>query len=152
MPAGQFRLRSPSAIVLFSVGSYLISFQFTNVDWGNRFLHIFGGGFAATLVVFFACRDAGLPLKRSQFIVLAILLATTFGTVNELLEFTLQRYTSLTFAESTDDTWLDLVSNTVGIILACLTLFPVSNFDARKLATPDRYHEDDHRGEEGEAA
>ena len=152
LPAGPFRFRSLLAIIFFSVGSYLISFQFTSVDWENRFLHVFGGGFAAVLVVFLACRDAKLPLKRSQFITLAVLLATTFGTINELLEFPLQRYPPLTFAESTDDTWLDLVSNTVGIIHACLALFPASNFDARKLTTTNDHHKDDHRREEGEAA
>ncbi len=46
----------------------------------------------------------------------------TLGVGNEIIEFLLHNYTGLQFSTAINDTWLDLVSNTVGAVLAGILL------------------------------
>jgi hypothetical protein len=91
---------------------------------GNRLLHTFGGGFLAFIVCFLVWRDSRTPINRFQFWLLSFLIVIALGVANELVEFTLQNYFHLVFAESINDTWLDLASNTIGALLASTCLIP----------------------------
>lgn len=46
------------------------------------------------------------------------LIGTALGVANELFEFLLQSTTHLVFSPTVTDTWLDLLSNTIGIGVA----------------------------------
>ncbi|HEY4523134.1 MAG TPA: hypothetical protein VJK73_02050, partial [Candidatus Paceibacterota bacterium] len=63
-------------------------------------------------------RDIGLSIGRLRFLVVATLIVTTIGVANEHVELALQSFAHLRFAASVSDTWLDLASNTAGIVLA----------------------------------
>ena len=112
-------------IVIFIFLAYEISLRVADYELSNRFLHIFGGGFVSFLICFLAVKDSKLSLGRFQFFIFGVLLAIALGVANEILEFFLQRYFNMDFAKTATDTWLDLISNTVGALIAaaCLTPF-----------------------------
>lgn len=111
-------------IFAVSLVGYIVAFSITDIFWSNRFLHGFGGGFMAVFVCYFAARQ-GLPqITKLQFASFAILIATTLGVGNEIMEFVLQHYGGIIFAEHVEDTWLDLVSNSIGIIIGIMLLTP----------------------------
>ena len=72
----------------------------------------------AMLVCYRAMKDAHLKISRFQFVALSLLLATAMGVANELMEFSIQTTAGIIFAPNTMDTWLDLTSNTVGMVVA----------------------------------
>jgi len=111
-------------IIIVSLFGYLVASFMPDLEVSNRFIHGFGGGFMATLVCFFAVRVSQLGLNRFQFFFIAALIVSTLGVGNEVLEFFLQKYTTLPFAQSIDDTWLDLVSNTVGLLIGLAIFTP----------------------------
>jgi hypothetical protein len=104
---------------------YFVSFRVTDWELGNRLLHIFGGGFLSFLICFFAVKDSELSISSFQFFSFSFLLVITLGVGNEILEFFLQNYAHFSFAQNVNDTWLDLISNAFGAIIAmaCLTPF-----------------------------
>lgn len=112
-------------IALLSIVGYVISFSIPDPNLSNRFLRGFGGGFLAFLVCFLAVRDARIPVSRFQFFVFSFLVVTTLGVANEIAEFFLQTVTGIVYTPTITDTWLDLSSNTVGIMIAaaCFTPF-----------------------------
>lgn len=90
----------------------------------NRFLHTFGGGFLVVLVCFLAIKDSNTTVNKFQFFIISISMAALFGTANEILEFILQNLLGLTAAYTINDTWLDLISNTIGSIIGVIALMP----------------------------
>jgi drug/metabolite transporter superfamily protein YnfA len=117
-------LFSIGLIFTLSITSYLISFTFQDPEFSNRLLHAFGGGFMAFLVSFLAAKDSKLSVGKFQFFIFSVLMVSTLGVANELLEFILQNYVGMQFSTSINDTWLDLVSNTIGIAAASIILTP----------------------------
>jgi len=107
-------------ITVLSWVIYFISYSFSNLEMGNRFLHALGGGFMSVVVCYLAVRNNKFSLTRFQFFVFSFMLVSTMGVANELLEFFLQSYFHLPAASTITDTWLDLLSNTVGILIASL--------------------------------
>lgn len=108
-------------LTILSIATYYISFNFfIDPVLGNRFLHAFGGGFILFLVVHAALQDAGIILKRSIVFIAGLMLVTLLGLFNEVLEAFLQQRVDFVFSPSLTDTLLDLVSNTVGFLLAYL--------------------------------
>lgn len=91
---------------------------------GNRILHALGGGFVAFLICLFAARDTGLRISKTRFLIFSFLLVTGLGVANELLEFLLQNITQVIYSPTTTDTWLDLLSNTIGILLGAACFLP----------------------------
>ena len=91
----------------------------------NRLQHALGGGFLTFFVSFLAWRSSGVTVNRFQFFFFGFLLATALGVANEILEFFLQNYASLHFASTINDTWLDLVSNVVGLLVASAVFVPL---------------------------
>lgn len=93
----------------------------------NRIQHAFAGGFAAFLVCYLVVRDLHIPLNQFQFVVFSTLIVTALGVGNELAEFVFQEYIPIfpfQFSETPIDTWLDLVSNTIGIVLGAICFVP----------------------------
>lgn len=121
------QIRSILTITILSFFGYGISFLIPDVELSNRFLHGFGGGFLAIFSCFCAFKDGVVPISKLQFFIFTILLVATLGVTNEILEFCLQNYLGFTFAISVNDTWLDLVSNSIGSIVAVGILTPFIN-------------------------
>lgn len=69
------------------------------------------------MTMFLSLRDAKVNVSFWKSAILVFLLTTTFGVFNEILEFIGQKYTTIVFANSIEDTWLDLTSNTIGILI-----------------------------------
>lgn len=120
-------LVSIGLIFILSFLGYFIAFNIQDSELGNRFLHGFGGGFMALLVCFLVVKDSGLQIRKFQFIFLSLLTVTALGVANEILEFFLQNYAGMTFSTSVNDTWLDLISNTVGMLIAVISFTPFVN-------------------------
>lgn len=128
-PLPKLRRRSMFSIIYIvilylaalSVGILITIFH---PELGNRILHAVGGGVLAIVTCFFAIKDSGLKIKPFQFFVIGILVATFLGVGNEIAEYLLQNYFGIISAESINDTWLDLVSNTIGATLAAVSLSP----------------------------
>ena len=110
-------------ILIFSAVAYAVSYALPDPEIGNRVLHI-SGGFAGFLTCFFATRDSGVRINKFQFFVCSALIVLALGVANELLEFFLQEYVGIISAATVTDTWLDLASNTIGIILASMCSVP----------------------------
>ncbi len=123
-PMTKKSLLSLSCIILFSLISYKIAYSIENKEVGNRILHGLGGGVLALLVCFFVVKDSKIPITRFQFFFLGFLLVTALGVANEIMEFILQHYFNISFARTSTDTWLDLVSNTVGALVASSLVLP----------------------------
>jgi hypothetical protein len=111
-------------VVVLSLAGYGVSFSYPDPEIGNRILHAFGGGFLAFLMCFLVWRETKLPITIFQFTVFSALIVTAMGVGNEMLEFFLQNYRDLLFARDPNDTWLDLISNTVGLAIAAGLLLP----------------------------
>jgi hypothetical protein len=108
-------------ILIFSVCVYFVSYHLiTNKVLGNRFLHIFGGGFTLFIVVFLALKDAKIKLKSWVVLLIGFMVVTLLGLFNEVLEILIQKNIGFTLATSLDDTLLDLLSNNIGLVLAYL--------------------------------
>jgi uncharacterized membrane-anchored protein len=121
------RIWTVCAIIL-AVETVFFSISFSlgsNVGIGNRLLHAMGGGFTAFLVSYFATRDSGVQLTRIQFFIISALVVTALGVGNELAEFFFQETIGTISAQSTIDTWQDLLSNTIGLILAASIFTPL---------------------------
>jgi hypothetical protein len=112
-------------IIGLSLAIYVVSNTIPSIALGNRVLHTFGGGFLAFLTCFLVVRDTKLEIARLQFFIFSFFVVTTLGVGNEVLEFFFQNVTTVVFADTISDTWLDLVSNTVGILLASAALLPL---------------------------
>lgn len=76
------------------------------------------------IICFLVVRDSGLKIGRFQFFVFSAMIVTALGVGNEILEYYAQTYFGIIAAATVDDTWLDLISNTVGICAAALLLIP----------------------------
>lgn len=118
---------SLGVIVVLSILANLLASSIDDIEFSNRIEHAVGGGVMAGLVCFLAIKDSAVSMRKFQFVVLSILLATALGVMNEILEFFLQNYFGFISADNINDTWLDLVSNTVGILFATLTFTPFVN-------------------------
>lgn len=119
--------RSLHSILLIIGLSLLVSYGAAHIPdpvIGNRILHALGGGFLAFLACFLAARDSRIAIHRPQFIILSLMIVTALGVGNELAEFALQSITGFPFTDSLTDTWLDLLSNTTGALVA-IPLIPL---------------------------
>jgi hypothetical protein len=118
-----------SVIIILAVSFfvYYLSFTISNIEIANRILHIFGGGFLAFWVCFLAVYDGRLKINKFQFFIFTILFVTALGVLNEIIEFFLQNYAHMMMAPDINDTWLDLISNTIGLIFASLIFVPFVN-------------------------
>ncbi len=109
-------------IAILSFITYEIAFMIPSLEIGNRFLHGVGGGFMSSLLSFLVFKDTKIQVSKFQFFFFTFLIVSTLGVFNEILEFFLQNYAHKIFAINSKDTWLDLISNTVGAIISGLIL------------------------------
>ncbi len=121
---GAQTLLSIPLVAVASLIIFLLAYSIPDPQLSNRVLHAFGGGFLSFWLCFFAMRNSGTLIIRFQFIVFSILVVTTLGVCNEILEFILHRYAGFVFSMDPLDTWLDLVSNTVGLTIAAILVWP----------------------------
>lgn len=115
---------SVTIIFVLSLLGYGIALSIPDPEVSNRVIHGFGGGCMAMLVCFLVIKDTRLKVTPFQWLLISLLTVSALGVANEILEFILQSYTNLIFAENINDTWLDLVSNTIGSGLAALVFLP----------------------------
>ncbi len=117
-----------SLIIITSVSLFIYwySQKIIDLDFGNRILHSLGGGLVAYLVGVLSVVDKKISISRLSFFVLSLLLISTLGVVNEIVEYILQNcFHLLNAAETINDTWLDLISNTFGILLGAILFTPL---------------------------
>jgi hypothetical protein len=86
-----------------------------NGEIANRLLHSIGGGVLAFFIYYFAMTDSNTKVKALQFFTLGVLIVSALGVVNELFELFAATYFHMEFSTNRLDTWLDLLSNTVGL-------------------------------------
>lgn len=123
-------------ICLVSFVSCYVALSIDDREIGNRLLHIFGGGFTAFLVCFLAAKDSGIRLRKFQFFLFSFLIVIALGVLNEVVEFLLQYYFDIISAKTAIDTWLDLNSNIVGILIASICFVPfISRKDSSNTTT-----------------
>lgn len=123
-------LGSIAIIFVASITSFVVSEMIPDPELKNRVLHGLGGGFVAFLVCFLAARDSNVAITKFQFFILSVLVVTAMGVGNEIVEFFVQEYfpfIHFVFSAGPLDTWLDLVSNTVGILVAAVCFVPFIN-------------------------
>lgn len=126
--------RAFSSIALIAVTIsviFLASLSVPDEELGNRLLHAFGGGFLAFLICFLVVRDSGLKITRFQFCTFSLLIVTFLGAANEITEFFLQNYLGFHFADTINDTWLDLISNMVGALIGSVCFVPFIKYEKR---------------------
>ncbi len=124
---GPKAIRSVAIIFVLALLGYAVALYIPDLEWGNRVLHGFVGGFLTFLICFLAATDGAFRISRFQFFIFSALLVTSLGVLNEHIELFLQTYIRLLFYSNPNDTWLDLISNTVGILLAGACLVPFLN-------------------------
>lgn len=120
---GKIDVFSVIIIAFLSLASYFLVNSISNIEISNRVLHA-SGGFLAFLVCFLVIRNSKLHLTKFQFFFFSFLIVTTLGVANEITEFFLQNYFNFLAATSINDTWLDLISNTVGLLVAAIIFTP----------------------------
>lgn len=124
----RFSHNSVSSLAWIVIGM-LVSFALVAIApsqaIGNRLLHAVTGGFMLFFTCFLAARDSRVRIGAFQFFFFSALLVTTFGVANEIAEYVLQeRLGVFLFAATVSDTWLDLISNTLGLLVASVCLVP----------------------------
>lgn len=140
LPRG-FKLEAESIVIIaaISFAAYVISYHVSDPELSNRFLHALGGGAVAMIAVALSLHDAKLPLTRYQFLVISILVVTFLGVCNEYAEFFLQTHTPYIYSANPLDTWRDLTSNLIGMLVVGIPIsrytFPV---DAPKRKAGER--------------
>jgi hypothetical protein len=61
-----------------------------DAELANRIQHAFGGGFMIVMLSYFSLQATRVRIRRFQFFVLSLMIASCFGIVNELLESIMQ--------------------------------------------------------------
>lgn len=120
-------VRSVLIILVLTILGYTVTFMIPDLEWGNRVLHGFVGGYLTFLICFLVTKDGGFKITKFQFFVFSLLVVIALGVLNEHVEFFLQTYVRVIFYSNPNDTWLDLLSNTVGILLSGVCLVPFVN-------------------------
>lgn len=111
-------------IIIVSFIAYTASLGVADPELGNRIMHMFGGGFLAFMVCFLVAKDSKLAINKFQFFIFSFLIVIALGVANEIAEFFLQNFAYLRFSSSINDTWLDLISNVIGALIAAVCFVP----------------------------
>jgi hypothetical protein len=122
--------KSYYSMILIFVLSIVVNFAVRyvpDIEIGNRILHAVGGGFLTFLLCFLVVRDGEYKIGKAQFFIFSLLIVVFLGVINENIEFFLQHFFDYVAANSIDDTWLDLVSNSLGALIASLCFVPFIN-------------------------
>jgi hypothetical protein len=117
--------KSIVGIITLSLLGYGLTLSIDDPELANRFLHAYGGGFMAFFTCFCAARDAHRGITRLQLCIFAFLVVGMLGIMNEIIEYVLHVYGHIVFVEDMFDTSLDLISNTIGSIVALILFAPI---------------------------
>ncbi len=123
-PGRRANLFSLLAIIVATFVIFSLVLNVSDPILANRLQHALGGGFMAFFVCFLAATRSAISLSRFQFFCFSFLIVTALGVANEVLEFFLQNYFGLHFASAVNDTWLDLISNVIGALVASIIFVP----------------------------
>ncbi len=125
---GENQRINPWSLVLIIIVTFITFSLFLSVDdypLANRLQHALGGGFLGFMVCFLAWRSSRLTINRFQFFLFSFLIVIALGVANEIVEYVLQNYFSMLMARTINDTWLDLISNIVGILVGSAIFVPL---------------------------
>ncbi len=117
-------LRSVGIILSLVLVFFVFMYNIPDPIISNRVEHALCGGFLAFVICFLAARDSKVRINKFQFFLFSALLVTALGVGNEIAEFIVQNTTSLVMSSYINDTWLDLISNTTGLLVAAAFLTP----------------------------
>ena len=124
-PQARKAFHSLTFVVVMLAVAFFISHLITDFWWSNRIQHALGGG----ATVFFLCwrivGDAELRISKMQTFIFCFLIVTALGVGNELVEYVMQHWSVFVFAQTVDDTWLDLWSNAIGALISGVFLVTV---------------------------
>lgn len=118
----QFKISSLLISICFAIVMWQISMLIADPEWSNRWLHAMGGGVAIALAYHLAAKDSHTQMTWVQYRVIGIMVCNMAGVFNELIEHLAQSYTTIVFASTIWDTWLDLWSNLIGSSIAIIVL------------------------------
>lgn len=124
-PLNKSAWRSLFYIGIVSFVANGISIAINDPELGNRVLHAFGGGFLAFMTCYLVVKDSRLAIYRFQFFLFAFMAVISLGVANEIMEYFGQNYAGQLFAPNINDTWLDLISNCVGALIAAVCFVPL---------------------------
>ena len=109
-----------SVIYPIFMSSVIYFFIFNTLDpffgWGNRLVHALNGGFITFFLCFLVAKDGDFKINRFQFFIFSFLLVTAFGVFYEIFEFVAQHFFHIEMVIGIEDTWLDLISNSLDYI------------------------------------
>lgn len=109
--------------VLFEIYVRVFSYPELRLEVFLNFLqHSIGGGVAVGLISFYLYQNfkVQIPWLRDWRIKLVFLLGivSIFGVANEIIELTLDLMNFSQYSRDRFDTWIDLVANTTGALIA----------------------------------
>lgn len=108
------------ALVLPLIATYISHIVGGNT--GNFLLHMIGGGMSATCLFYYLYGLTGAVYNwRIEFITL-FAFVSCLGIFNELFEYAIELTTSLTMSLDSQDTWRDFVANSLGMLVAYLSI------------------------------
>lgn len=115
-----------SLLILCAVAAviFVVSFSIPNPELGNRLLHGAGGGFLATFLCLRIFNDLHIKPRLFQFLLFTALAVAAMGVANEVMEYFLQEYSFLIFSNNMNDTWLDLLCNSIGTAVGLIVCAP----------------------------
>jgi hypothetical protein len=102
--------------------AYILGMTIPDLELANRVQHALGG-FVAYVSCHLAVRDLGINVGVYRFTFIALLMVASLGIANEIMEFGLQSTSLYVFSNDPYDTWLDLISNSVGEVIAASIVF-----------------------------
>lgn len=121
--------------ILFEVYVRVFSYPSLDLEVFLNFLqHSIGGGVAVGLVCFYLYQNfkTQLPWLQDWRIKLVFLLGivSLFGVTNEIIELVLDLLKFGQYSRDRYDTWIDLVANTTGALIAFYLLMSMSSEEA----------------------
>ena len=85
---------------------------------GNLYLHGIGGGMSSALLFCYLYNLFDVRLSWRVQIIALFAFVSCLGVLNELLEYAIEVFTPLVMSLDSQDTWRDLVANTIGAFMA----------------------------------
>lgn len=95
---------------------------------GNFLLHAVGGGVATACTYIYISKNMKLKLNWRLNFILLFMFVSSFGILNELLEYFAELIGMGTFSLDSQDTWRDFVANTTGAFSLLTSYYIVNPF------------------------
>jgi hypothetical protein len=109
--------------ILFSVSGLALSFLSTSgLGIGNYLLHAIGGGMATAATYEYLRRSLNISFNWRIELAGLFMLVSSFGVLNELIEYAFEFAGYGIYSLSSQDTWKDFVANTTGALSVWLII------------------------------